>query len=467
MLIVLILMGVLSVMAASLIFVAQTETWSSQNFRLMTQARYGAESAVHQAANYLMNSYVPPSSAGPDYVSSYNATVSPVRCSSSASGCTNSYVPISLSSANAAYSNYPSSATKSAYVTAVHGTLTSGTNSVTYDAVSTLLSLRMITIPGSPTPVAVQTWQILGVGSINGNRPARVDVTAILERQTTPVYSYAAFATFSGCDALGWSGGGQTDSYDSGVGATSVTASGGNVGTNGNLKEAGSPTHVHGSLSTPRTGTGNCTTSSVTAWTVSGNATVDDGLVELPQPVAYPTPTIPAPGAGSLTYNDKAVHDLAPGSYGDITVSAKDTMLRLSSGTYNINSLSFSGNSFLAVNATSGPAVLNLAGLPSIATPLDMTGGILANSSLDPSTLQIQYAGTGEIKLAGGSAGAALVYAPNADIKFVGGGAWWGAVIGKLVDDTGGATIHYDRRLQNSFITLGNFMLDSFGWKKF
>ena len=53
---VLIMMGILSVLGASLVLVSQTETWSSQNYRLMTEARYGAESGVHKAANYLMNS---------------------------------------------------------------------------------------------------------------------------------------------------------------------------------------------------------------------------------------------------------------------------------------------------------------------------------------------------------------------------------------------------------------------------
>ena len=102
-----------------------------------------------------------------------------------------------------------------------------------------------------------------------------------------------------------------------------------------------------------------------------------------------------------------------------------------------------------------------------MAIPFDMTGGSLVNAGLDPSMFQIQYAGVGQIKLAGGSTGAALLYAPNADAKLTGNGAWWGAIIAKYVDDTGGATIHYDKRLQKKMMTLGAFMLDSFTWKKF
>src|SRR5262249_62153497 len=53
-----------SVLGSSLIFVTQTETLSSMNYRLMSQARYGAESGVHSAANYLLNTYVAPGAAG-------------------------------------------------------------------------------------------------------------------------------------------------------------------------------------------------------------------------------------------------------------------------------------------------------------------------------------------------------------------------------------------------------------------
>src|SRR5882724_9383473 len=49
----LILVLVISVMAVSLTFLSQSETWSSLNYRLMSQARDGAEAGVHSAANFL------------------------------------------------------------------------------------------------------------------------------------------------------------------------------------------------------------------------------------------------------------------------------------------------------------------------------------------------------------------------------------------------------------------------------
>ena len=60
------LMTAMSVLGASLMFLSQTETYSSMNYRLMSQARYGAEAGIHKAANYLIypSSYTPPANGG-------------------------------------------------------------------------------------------------------------------------------------------------------------------------------------------------------------------------------------------------------------------------------------------------------------------------------------------------------------------------------------------------------------------
>src|ERR1700722_9838891 len=74
----LILLFVLSVMAVSLMFISQTETWSSLNYRLTSQARDGAEAGLNSAANYIVNTYTEPGGGG-DPTSAYNTTVSPVQ----------------------------------------------------------------------------------------------------------------------------------------------------------------------------------------------------------------------------------------------------------------------------------------------------------------------------------------------------------------------------------------------------
>ena len=53
---VMLLTAVMSVIAVSLMSIADAETSGSTNYRQMTLARYGGEAAVHTAANYLMSS---------------------------------------------------------------------------------------------------------------------------------------------------------------------------------------------------------------------------------------------------------------------------------------------------------------------------------------------------------------------------------------------------------------------------
>ena len=50
------LMSAMSVLTASLMFLSQTETYASMNYRMMSQARYAAESGVQKAANFLLDS---------------------------------------------------------------------------------------------------------------------------------------------------------------------------------------------------------------------------------------------------------------------------------------------------------------------------------------------------------------------------------------------------------------------------
>lgn len=457
---VLILMGVLSVLASSLIFVSQTETWASQNYQLMSEARYGAESGVHRAANYLLYTYAAPGTMA-DPMANYTITTAPVRSGGN---------PVLLRSNGA--SNYPVGSVVSAFASAVHGTLTGG-HAVTYDATATLLSMRQVTVFGSTTPVTVQTWRIVGEGLIIGPKPATVSVEMTLERQVSPMFSYAVFATDNGCGALSWSGGGSTDSYDSNDLAAGISASGGNVGTNGNLDENGGPTIIHGSLSTPRTGVGACSTGAVTALTMSGSSAPTDGLVELPQPITYPTPDVPSPPpTGDFTVAPSGNVTKPPGSYGNIIVKGT---LHLTAGTYNINSLTMNGTPTMIID--SGPVVMHVAGYATagnassgqMATPFDLTGGTLVTmASLDSSMFQITYAGTGTVKMAGGSKSAGLLYAPNATVRNNSANAeWYGAIIAKRATDAGQAVVHYDRNLKNDMMTVGPWMMSAFSWQRF
>src|ERR1035437_8439245 len=99
----LILLAVLSVMAVSFMFLSQTETWSTMNYRLMSQGRDGAEAGVNAAANFLLSNntaypYSPPAATGSDLLSSYTLTSYPVKYNNS---------PVILSASSNASANYP------------------------------------------------------------------------------------------------------------------------------------------------------------------------------------------------------------------------------------------------------------------------------------------------------------------------------------------------------------------------
>src|SRR5258708_27243327 len=116
---------VLSVTAAALMFLSQSETWSSMNYRLMTQSRYGAEGGLHAAANYLMNNYTLPGGAG-DPLIAYNINVSPVTLLAGGP-------PIALGPTMKGISaNYPIPTVPIAFNTASKGSLTGGNNTVNY-----------------------------------------------------------------------------------------------------------------------------------------------------------------------------------------------------------------------------------------------------------------------------------------------------------------------------------------------
>jgi hypothetical protein len=470
----------LSAVGSAMVILARTEALSSVNYKMMSQSRYAAESGVHKTINYLLNQYGKPGSVA-DPLANYNMNVSPVTYNGQ---------PVILSTIAGVASNYPVAATAAAFAAAGQGNLTIGPATATYRASATLISMRQIVSYGTSATTVVQTWSITGIGAIAGVLSSTVEVSSVLEQQIVPAHTYAAFATNPGCGALSFSGGVLTNSYDSSnmtmvAGKPQTDAMGGDVGTNGNLTEGGGSI-VNGSLSTPRAGVGNCKNGSVTALTANGGATVTGGIVPLPQAINYtaPDPPNPLPPVTGVTINNAAtcasigllaaqcagaanVFTFTPGgspiSLGNISMTG-GTTVHLAAGVYNLNSLTMSGGSYLIVD--SGPIVLNIVGTGT-ASPLDLTGGTTSNMTYDPSMLQILYGGNGTIKLAGGTGSSATLYAPNAQAQLTGGSDFYGSVLAASVTVTGGTQIHYDRHLGQSFFTVGNYMLNSFTWKKF
>jgi len=285
------LMTALSVLGASLMFLSQTETYASLNYRVMSQARYAAEAGVQKAANFLLDSTqypLPTPVGGVDPFANYDTTKSPVICTA---GCAAVGQPVVLSATADVASNYPVAAVRTAFNAAAQGTLAAGNATLTYKAYATLVAMQKFESYGGGQAV-IQTWEITADGGLSGSPKATVEVVAQIETPKVPANSMAAFATFNGCDAIYFHGDTTVNSYDSSLGppVVSTEATDGDVGTNGNLHIKGS-TDVQGHLYTPRLGVGDCTAGAITGESVTGGkATVEGGEVPLPKAVVFPPP---------------------------------------------------------------------------------------------------------------------------------------------------------------------------------
>jgi hypothetical protein len=482
-----------SALGAAMVQVARTETLSSATYMSMSQARYSAESGVASAANYLLSSAygnAMPGAGGIPIVG-FDMDVSPVMFNDN---------PVVLSSVPGEASNYPVAAVVTAFQNAAAGTLDVDNGTVAYTARATLLGMRQIADGITGELGTLQTWEIVGVGRrAIGLNSGEVEVLAIIERTTRPVFGYAAFATANGCSALTFSGSSTSWSYNSTEAAAGTTPpssepEGGHVGTNGNLDGGGSA-EINGTLSTPMAGVGACTANNVTAATIAGMGTVEEGLIQLPQSIDFPTPPDPPPamirtddltingnncpaeyedagiceeGGGKTTWTPQ---DGAPVSMGNVTLSGNSTVY-LTAGTYYMNSLTIQGNNRIAVDPASGGEVkIILVGEDSVTKVvtkvLDITGNGLSNNTWDPMLLQFQYHGEKIIEMDGNGNTAALIYAPNAHGRFWGNADFYGSVIMRTMNFGGNAGIHYDNNLQRHFLTIGNPVMSTFTWRTF
>ncbi len=510
----LLLTSTLSVLAASLMFLSQTETYATMNYRMMSQTRYAAEAAVQRAGHFLVDGGQYPLPGTPaDPLANYNRNVSPV---------TYNGLPVRLSAVDAAASNYPSATVRTNFFDAAHGTLTAGSATLNYAAEAELLAMQVFNSYGG-TQRVVQTWRITGIGSLAGPREATVEVTATLETLKVPANTYAAFATGATCGAMYFHGNVTVNSYDSSLptGGSTPTMSntGGHVGTNGNLTIQGS-VDVDGNLYTPRTGVGSCDEGAITALTEIGSADVNGSIVQLPAPVVYPLPvfTVSPPrdvnvsltsgalaGAcatlGLTVANcsvNTATNTISIGGDGNevtlpnVAVGAGVTVVfKANPGSaqiVNMNSITGSGIIEIAANLTGAnneSVVMKIAGKnpdgvsSALADPTDMavpfnleTMGWKQNSSVgvnkyDASALQIVYPGTGTINMDGGnSQSAATIYAPNANFILKGTQDLYGSVLAKTITNGGNASIHYDRRLSRDFYVAGLPLASTFSWKR-
>jgi hypothetical protein len=334
----LLLTAAASALAVSLMFLSQTETYATMNYRMMSQARFAGEAGIHKAADFLLDEtqyQVPgPGNLLGDSLANYDTTKSPVLC---VAGCANLNQPVVLSASSLVASNYPVLAVRTNFGNGAKGTLAVGNASLSYGSYATLISMQRFDAYGG-TQNVVQTWEITGVGTLGGVSQSTVHVEATIETPKVSANSYAAFATANTCDAIYLKGDVKTDSYDSRIAPPGSSPAPGNstkneqgdIGTNGNIHLQGS-TDMNGNLYTPRQGVGSCTEGAVVALTETGSAmNVNGDLVHLPAVVAYPTPTMSAtPPTNTVTVDSALLNSSVPAGPATALASAGNACAQL------------------------------------------------------------------------------------------------------------------------------------------
>jgi hypothetical protein len=211
-------------------------------------------------------------------------------------------------------------------------------------------------------------------------------------------------------------------------------------------------------------------------------------------------------------------YNLAPGTYGNITINSTDVVYFQAGGTYNINSISFPQDGQIVINNTgcsgSGCDVtLNLTGagtlpkdgdqnnnnVPTVIFSIGYSGFNLCKNSLPgnvgdlshancdngssgspgagtptanpisgiPSQLQIVYAGNALVRV-GGSPNSWVMYAPQSPFLQPGSPVGlYGSILCNSFVDSSNSPFHYDNALQGSAIQVNGFKLVAFTWSKY
>lgn len=339
--------------------------------------------------------------------------------------------------------------------TATNPVCWNGTNEVVLPASSVNVTADCNALTPMANPVYLVTaLAVVGEGATSG---ARRLVQQEISQTPINSFNYGLYATGTGCGALDLQGGAQTFSFSSATNTntnvnnppSNAVAAGGNVGSNGNISIGGAGTSVNGTSGSAIGGIGNCNKGN--GITVSGGANYGTAAQVPTQTLAVPpTPNPAPPTKGCNTYCYNTSKTLPAGAYGNVNITGGAT-ITLTGGTaaspaiYTMNSISVTSGG-LAIAAGSH-IVLNIAGLPNVTVPVNLTGGTLVNNTMLPGSFVINYGGTGTIKLNGGSAAYAVINAPLANIIFSGGSSFYGQAIGATISDTGGTSIYYDTSL--------------------
>jgi len=290
----------------------------------------------------------------------------------------------------------------------------------------------------------------------NASGSTRRMVQAEVALSPAQPFPYGLFATGTACPALNFHGGGNsdpaTDSFstaNNGTYATTQSNTLGDVGANGGVllsghSEIGGAVAVPSLLATPPAAPNPCSGAQGDYSTSGANAgTYNPGAFpgNIPTqagPYIFPTPPDPIPAPPNTAYAGGST--LVPGTYGNISTNGT---LTLAPGVYNIYSLSIGGGSGTVTVSPPGVVVLNF---PSAsANPLSIAGQGIANPTLIANNFQINYGGTGTMSIAGKGSEYAVVDAPNAAMAVAGNGDFFGRIVARTIDYGGNGKFHFDK----------------------
>jgi len=290
----------------------------------------------------------------------------------------------------------------------------------------------------------------------NASGSTRRMVQAEVALSPAQPFPYGLFATGTACPALNFHGGGNsdpaTDSFttaNNGTYATTQSDTLGDVGANGGVllsghSEIGGAVAVPSLLATPPALPNPCSGSQGDYSTSGANAgTYNPGAFpgNVPTqsgPYTFPTPPDPIPAPPNTAY--AGGNTLVPGTYGNISTNGT---LTLAPGVYNMYSLSIGGGSGTVTVSPPGVVVINF---PSAsANPLSISGQGIANPTLIANNFQINYGGTGTMSIAGKGSEYAIVDAPNAAMAVAGNGDFFGRIVARTIDYGGNGKFHFDK----------------------
>jgi len=301
---VLLSMLVLSVLAATIVFTARSETLASYNFKLDTQADYLAKAGIQYAVNWFRSTHykgVPHSQANTYYAVSSTGTpwnlwtsnTSAVTC---ISGCSSTNSGVQLINYGSGSSNYPSinntEGTPRAVATAFASDLANvrvtgdANNSGTFSINAILLNYQtvMVGAPPAGSILPVETWLITSRATWTGGSTmnatlATAEEQAVIQPIYVPTWGNALYGFCS--VAMSGSAGSCTDAFNSALGAygggntsvasgacdsttaTNVIAAGAGVGSNGGVT-LGSNVTVSGDVTIGSGPPAGCTASGFT-----------------------------------------------------------------------------------------------------------------------------------------------------------------------------------------------------------